>query len=152
MKRVGPGTELKDMFSLILLDATPDCLCHGRAMLMDQMGVRWCCNNLDTIVDWLEDEAELRKMVFDREAARRIVLIAIKRGSTKSARLRIPKPGITADQPRVLDMLWKYTRRTALYIAGPGIRVLYSWKGLPRFLAWCRNSWRRAKENLGRQL
>jgi hypothetical protein len=68
------------MFSLNLIDVSPDCLCHPRARMMDILGCRWCLENQETIVDWLEEEAIKRDVAFDRDLASRLVLIAIHRG------------------------------------------------------------------------
>ena len=143
----GPGTELKQMFSLMLLDATPECLCHPRAALMDQMGSRWCVENIETIVDWLEEQASERKMAFDREVARRLALIAIKRGSTRHARLRISKPGHGADQLSWYHLLRKHIGRAALFVGEPAIRLLFAWKRLRRESGWFRRRERRAEKD-----
>lgn len=53
------------MFSAILADAEPHCLCHGRAKLMDLWGARLCLRNIDGIIDWVEEEADKRGLVED---------------------------------------------------------------------------------------
>lgn len=48
---------------------------------MDRMGCEWCEQNLDTIVGWLKEEHQRRKMLvpFSAMAARQVVKLAIRR-------------------------------------------------------------------------
>lgn len=48
---------------------------------MDWRGVEWCRNNLETIVGWLKEEADRRKMPFVEVGARQLVKLAIWRAS-----------------------------------------------------------------------
>lgn len=74
---VGPGKELKKLLKLFGIIPEPGCQCNKRAAYMDQMGCQWCRENIETIVDWLQEEAEKRKMLFLRSAAKIIVNRAI---------------------------------------------------------------------------
>lgn len=132
----GPGTELKQIFSLMLIDATPECRCHSRAKIMDTLGSRWCRDNIETIVDWLEEEAANRKVLFDREAARRMALIAIRRGSVRNVRVHLFKSNNDSrPTARIFVVLWKYTRRAAMFFIGPAIRFLLARPRLRRVIA-----------------
>lgn len=73
----GPGSELKKLLKLIGITATPNCKCNQRAKYMDKMGPAWCRENLDTILDWLQEESSNRGMLFVRSAARLMVNRAI---------------------------------------------------------------------------
>lgn len=76
----GPGTELKRMLSWIGMRAGPLCKCTERAEEMDAREAvepGWCAANIDTIVGWLRDEAERRKLPFVDAAARVLVRRAI---------------------------------------------------------------------------
>jgi uncharacterized protein YbaR (Trm112 family) len=53
------------MFAWFLHAAPPDCLCRERARLMDVMGCPWCRREIDTIVSWIEEEAEQLKLFED---------------------------------------------------------------------------------------
>ena len=72
------GTELKKLLSKIGIKATPNCSCNKRAILMDTNGIEWCENNIDTIVEWLKEEATKRKLPFIDMAGRLLVKQAIK--------------------------------------------------------------------------
>lgn len=73
----GVGTELKKLLSKIGINASPNCSCNKRASLMNNNGIEWCEANIDTIVNWLEEESKKRKLPFVRYAATLIVKRAI---------------------------------------------------------------------------
>lgn len=73
----GPGTELKRLLSKIGIKATPSCSCNSRAKLMDAKGIEWCENNIDTIISWLREEANKRRLPFIHTACRILVKRAI---------------------------------------------------------------------------
>lgn len=73
----GPGTQLKKLLSKIGIKASPNCSCNKRAALMDTNGIEWCENNIDTIVGWLKEEANKRKLPFIDIAGRILVKKAI---------------------------------------------------------------------------
>lgn len=85
----GPGTELKALLKYIGIVAKPDCPCNTRAAIMDEMEDRepgWCLANIDTILDWLKEQAENRGLPFVRAAAKLLVKRAISNAKRKSAR------------------------------------------------------------------
>ena len=82
----GPGTELKNLLSMIGIKTTPDCSCNARAAKMNEMGIDWCRTNLSTIVSWLQEEANRRLLPFSQFAARKVVQIAIMRAERKAAK------------------------------------------------------------------
>lgn len=73
----GPGSELKKLLKLIGITAMPGCKCNQRAKYMDKMGPQWCRDNIETILDWLQEESSNRGMLFVRSAARLMVNRAI---------------------------------------------------------------------------
>lgn len=73
----GPGSELKKLLRMIGITATPGCKCNQRAKYMDKMGPQWCRDNIDTVLDWLQEESSNRGMLFVRSAARLMVNRAI---------------------------------------------------------------------------
>lgn len=74
----GPGMELKKLLKMVGITAAAGCKCNQRAKHMDEMGCQWCRDNIETIVDWLQEEAENRKMLFLRAAAKMLVNRAIR--------------------------------------------------------------------------
>lgn len=82
----GPGTELKSLLSKIGITASPGCACNRRAALMDINEDRepgWCLANVETICDWLQEEAANRKLPFVRAAAKMLVRAAIRSAQKK---------------------------------------------------------------------
>ena len=74
----GPGTELKKLLKTIGITSSPTCSCNARARKMDENGIEWCENNIDTIVGWLREEATKRKLPFVDMAGKILVKRAIK--------------------------------------------------------------------------
>ncbi len=77
-KEKGPGTELKKILSWFATE-TPDCECKDRANKMNIWGVQGCRDNIETILDWLQEEAVKRSIPFVRLIAKQLVLLAISR-------------------------------------------------------------------------
>lgn len=75
----GPGTELKKLLGKIGIKSSPTCSCNKRAKTMDENGIEWCEQNVETICDWLQEEATKRKLPFIRMAGKAIVHLAIRR-------------------------------------------------------------------------
>jgi len=75
----GPGTELKALLSKIGIRSSPTCSCNKRARTMDENGIAWCEQNVETICDWLAEESAKRKLPFVRLAGKVIINMAIKR-------------------------------------------------------------------------
>lgn len=74
----GPGTVLSKMLAKIGIKSTPNCSCRRRAMEMNTRGPDWCAENVDTIVGWLREESEKRKLPFVDFAGRLLIQRAIK--------------------------------------------------------------------------
>jgi hypothetical protein len=74
----GAGTELKKMLGRIGIRSTPSCKCNNRAREMDARGVQWTADNLETVVGWLREESQRRKLPFLAPAARLLVKAAIR--------------------------------------------------------------------------
>ena len=82
----GPGTELKALLKKVGIVASPGCSCNKRAQLMDENEAKdpgWCEKNLETICDWLQEEATKRKLPFVRMAAKILVRQAIRNARKK---------------------------------------------------------------------
>jgi hypothetical protein len=85
---IGPGSFLKKYLSRIGITSTPNCSCNAKAKHMDTMGIEWCEQNLDTIVGWLKDEAEKRRLPFVPWPARLLVKKAIAAAKKAAAKTR----------------------------------------------------------------
>src|SRR5690349_16560691 len=94
----GPGTELKKLIAKLGLTAKPGCKCNQRRLIRNQWCPDKCLENIDTIVDWLSEEAERAKLPFTAIGARIIVKRAI-RNAKKNQGLR--EPPLSANGDRV---------------------------------------------------
>ena len=82
----GPGTELKALLKKVGIAASPGCSCNTRAKKMDENESKepgWCEANLETICDWLQEEATKRKLPFSRMASKILVRQAIRNARKK---------------------------------------------------------------------
>lgn len=82
----GPGTELKALLKYIGITATPNCSCNARARTMDENEAKepgWCEANMDTILDWLKEQADARGLPFVRVGAKILVKRAISNAKRK---------------------------------------------------------------------
>jgi hypothetical protein len=75
---VGPGAELKKLLARIGITASAGCSCNARAKLMNVNGIQWCEENIETICDWLGEEAEKRGLPFIRSAGKLLIRMAIR--------------------------------------------------------------------------
>jgi hypothetical protein len=83
--RPGPGNELRKMLAWFARPSDT-CKCETRAETMNDWGVEGCRTNLDTIIEWLLEEAQLRGLPhgkFTRTIAKSLVLTAIRRFERK---------------------------------------------------------------------
>lgn len=78
------GTMLKSLLGRIGIEASPDCSCNTKAAHMDMMGCQWARDNLDTVVDWLEEEARSRGLPFVRMAGKALVKLTIRLAEAKA--------------------------------------------------------------------
>lgn len=77
--RPGTGTELKALLSKIGITASSTCSCNAKAEIMNRQGIAWCEENVETICDWLQEEATKRKLPFVRLAGKALIHLAIRR-------------------------------------------------------------------------
>ena len=75
----GVGTELKKLLKTIGITASPTCTCNVRAKTMNENGIRWCEDNKETIIGWLEEEANKRNLPFSSYLATILINFAIKK-------------------------------------------------------------------------
>ena len=74
----GVGTEVKKMLKLVGIEATENCSCNRHAITMNGRGPEWCRENIETIIDWMGEEAKKRKVPFVRVACKLMVQRAIR--------------------------------------------------------------------------
>lgn len=75
----GPGSILHGMFAALGIKSTPTCSCRRHAMEMNEKGIEWCEENLPTILSWLKDETQKRKLPWSETVASLVVKKAINR-------------------------------------------------------------------------
>lgn len=75
----GAGTELKALLAKVGIKSSPTCSCNKRAKTMDDNGIEWCEQNVETICDWLAEESAKRKLPFVRLAGKALIHLAIRR-------------------------------------------------------------------------
>lgn len=74
----GPGTILAGMFSSLGIKSSPTCSCKRHALEMNDKGADWCEQNIDTILAWLKEESNKRKIPFIESLASLVVKRAIR--------------------------------------------------------------------------
>jgi hypothetical protein len=79
----GVGTELKKLLSWMNIQATPNCTCNQKAKFMNNKGIEWCKENVDSICIWLQEEAVKRKLPFFNYGAKKLIKFAISRAERK---------------------------------------------------------------------
>ena len=82
----GAGTELHKLLGRIGLKLAAGCKCSQHIRTMDAKGPQWCRDNIDTIVGWLREEAERRKLPFTAFGSKKIIQLAIRRAERQSAK------------------------------------------------------------------
>ena len=73
----GVGSQLKNILSKMGIKASSTCPCNEYAKIMNNNGIEWCEQNIDTIIGWLRETAQKRHMPFIDYAAKIIVKRAI---------------------------------------------------------------------------
>lgn len=73
----GPGTMLSKILESVGIKAAPNCGCKRKALTMNINGNDWCEQNIETITDWLEEEAKKRSLPFIRAAGKLLIKRAI---------------------------------------------------------------------------
>jgi hypothetical protein len=73
----GPGTELHRLLGRFGLHMKKGCACKARMVQMNKWGCDGCGENIDTIVEWLAEEAANRGLPFLNTVGRLLVKRAI---------------------------------------------------------------------------
>jgi hypothetical protein len=77
--KFGVGFELKKIFSRLDVELPPSCVCHSRAMFLNDLSLDEVDGMRDKIMTWFEEEASKRALPFDFNKASKILNIAIRR-------------------------------------------------------------------------
>lgn len=86
----GPGSMLSNMIKKIGIVMTQGCSCRRHAIEMNEKGNDWCEENIDTIVKWLREEAEKRRLPFFDSVGKLMVYRAIKKSRKLLANESVP--------------------------------------------------------------
>ena len=82
----GPGTELHRLLGRFGIYMTKGCSCRGRMVQMNKWGPAGCTENIETIVEWLKEEAGNRGLPFFSMPARMLVRRAIANARKEASR------------------------------------------------------------------
>lgn len=82
------GTHLKRLLFAIGISTSSGCKCSSRATHMDRMGNDWCEQNIETIVEWLKEEAAARGLPFISTVGRMLVRKAISNARREAERAK----------------------------------------------------------------
>jgi hypothetical protein len=86
-----PGTVLSKMIKSLGIKMTDSCSCRKHALEMNDKGNDWCEQNMDTIVGWLREEANRRKLPFIDAIGKLMVGRAIKKSRKLLANQPVPE-------------------------------------------------------------
>lgn len=86
----GPGAILSGMIKKLGIIMTQGCSCRKHAIEMNEKGNDWCEQNIDTIVSWLREEANKRKLPFLDSVGKLMVNRAIKKSRKLLANESVP--------------------------------------------------------------
>ena len=86
-----PGTLLSKMIKSLGFVMSDSCSCKKHALEMNEKGNDWCEQNIDTIVEWLREEATKRKLPFIDLVGKLMVSRAIKKSRKLLANQPVPE-------------------------------------------------------------
>jgi len=81
------GSHLKQLISFFSIFPS-GCRCNKRALHMNRMGNDWCEQNIETIVEWLKEEAAARGLPFISTVGRMLVRKAISNARKEAERAK----------------------------------------------------------------
>lgn len=82
----GVGTELHKLLGKFGIGMKKGCGCKGRMAQMNKWGPQGCAENLETIIEWLKEEATKRGLPFMTMPAKMLVRRAIANARKEAAR------------------------------------------------------------------
>ena len=88
----GPGTELHKLLAFFGVHMRAGCSCRGRMVQMNKWGCDGCEENIETIVEWMKEEAAARKLPYLSTVGRMLVRRAIhnaRKEASRAAEVRV---------------------------------------------------------------
>ena len=84
-KNIGTGTQLEKLLRIVGITEKENCKCGQHAFVMNSEGPDWCEKNIKTIIGWMKEEAQKRKLklLFNEKLATLLVKRAIKNARKK---------------------------------------------------------------------
>lgn len=82
----GPGTELHKLLGRFGMHMKKGCACKARMVQMNKWGCNGCEENIETIVEWLKEEAANRKLPYLSTVGRMLVRRAISNARKEAER------------------------------------------------------------------
>jgi len=82
----GPGTELHNLLAKFGIHMAPGCSCRARMTQMNKWGIEGCEQNVETIVEWMKEEAAKRKLPYLKTVGRMLVRRAIANARREASR------------------------------------------------------------------
>jgi hypothetical protein len=84
----GPGTELHNLLGTFGIHMRAGCSCRGRMVQMNKWGIEGCEQNVETIVEWMKEEAAKRKLPYLNAVGRMLVRRAISNARKEAERAK----------------------------------------------------------------
>lgn len=84
----GPGTELHNLLGKFGIFMRAGCQCRGRMAQMNKWGCDGCEHNMETIVEWLKEEATARGLPYLSTVGRMLVRRAISNARKEAERAK----------------------------------------------------------------
>ena len=88
----GPGTELHRLLGKFGLHMKKGCACKARMVQMNKWGCDGCEENIETIVEWMKEEAAARGLPYLSTVGRMLVRRAIhnaRKEASRAAEVRV---------------------------------------------------------------
>ena len=86
----GPGTELHKLLAFFGVYMRAGCSCRGRMVQMNKWGCNGCEQNIQTIVEWMKEEAAARGLPYPSAVGRMLVRRAIHNARKEAERAKDP--------------------------------------------------------------
>ena len=84
----GPGTELHKLLAFFGVHMRAGCSCRGRMVQMNKWGCDGCEANIETIVEWMKEEAAARGLPYLSTVGRMLVRRAIHNARKEAERAK----------------------------------------------------------------
>jgi len=82
------GSHISRLLERLSIANLPGCKCKSRAKYLDRVGADWCEQNIETIVEWLKEEATARGLPYLSTVGRMLVRRAISNARKEAERAK----------------------------------------------------------------